>query len=149
MHWDASLYTPVPATELRKTGIDCLKWAGALLLVSGGSAPHAQQANSAGQPTQLAPVVVSAPKLAVERRIDRTLYDVTGDVQSSFGTAADLLGAIPSIDVDGDGVVSLRGDSHVLILIDGKPSALFLRRLCRREPAVASGEGHPPNRGPH
>ena len=47
------------------------------------------------------------------------------DVQSTFGTLGDVLSVIPSVDVDPDGVVSLRGDTNVLILIDGKPSTQF------------------------
>jgi outer membrane receptor protein involved in Fe transport len=67
-------------------------------------------------------IVVTAHKLAVETLIDRKVYSVTDDVQASFGTVSDVLSAIPSVDVDPDGNVSLRGDSNVLILIDGKPS---------------------------
>jgi len=57
--------------------------------------------------------------------IDRKVYSVATDVQSTFGTVSDVLSAIPSVDVSPDGNVSLRGDSNVLILIDGKPSAQF------------------------
>ena len=70
-------------------------------------------------------VVVTARKLAVETLIDRKVYSVTNDVQATFGTVSDVLSAIPSVDVDPDGNVSLRGDSNVLILIDGKPSTQF------------------------
>jgi outer membrane receptor for ferrienterochelin and colicin len=70
-------------------------------------------------------VVVTARKLAVETLIDRKVYSVTDDVQATFGTVSDVLSAIPSVDVDPDGNVSLRGDSNVLILIDGKPSTQF------------------------
>jgi len=70
-------------------------------------------------------VVVTARKLAVETLIDRKVYSIEADVQSAFGTVSDVLTAIPSIDVDTDGIVSLRGDSNVLILVDGKPSPLF------------------------
>jgi len=70
-------------------------------------------------------VVVTARKLAVETLIDRKVYTVTDDVQATFGTVSDVLSAIPSVDVDPDGNVSLRGDSNVLILIDGKPSIQF------------------------
>ena len=70
-------------------------------------------------------VVVTTQKLAVETLIDRKVYSVTADVQSTFGAVSDVLNAIPSVDVDPDGKVSLRGDSNVLILIDGKPSTQF------------------------
>ena len=70
-------------------------------------------------------VVVTARKLAVETLIDRKVYSVTDDLQATFGTVSDVLSAIPSVDVDPDGNVSLRGDSNVLILIDGKPSTQF------------------------
>jgi outer membrane receptor protein involved in Fe transport len=70
-------------------------------------------------------IVVSSEKLPVETLIDRKVYSVTADVQSTFGTLSDILNVIPSVDVDPDGIVSLRGDSHVLILIDGKPSTQF------------------------
>jgi outer membrane receptor protein involved in Fe transport len=71
----------------------------------------------------LEPIVVTAQKAAPQRLIDRQTYDVTRDLQSTSGTAADVLNDIPSVEVDADGIVSLRGDSNVLILIDGKPSA--------------------------
>ena len=70
-------------------------------------------------------VVVTTRKLAVETLIDRKVYSVTADVQATFGSVGDVLSAIPSVDVDPDGTVSLRGDSNVLILIDGKPSTQF------------------------
>jgi outer membrane receptor protein involved in Fe transport len=88
-------------------------------------------AKAAEQPLPVPPtpavetIVVTSEKLPVETLIDRKVYSVTSDVQSTFGTLSDILNVIPSVDVDPDGIVSLRGDSHVLILIDGKPSTLF------------------------
>jgi outer membrane receptor protein involved in Fe transport len=70
-------------------------------------------------------IVVSSEKLPVETLIDRKVYSVTANAQSTFGTLSDILSVIPSVDVDPDGIVSLRGDNHVLILIDGKPSTQF------------------------
>jgi outer membrane receptor protein involved in Fe transport len=86
---------------------------------------HAAEAVDPPSPTPAPPlesVVVTTQKLPVETLIDRKVYSVTTDLQASFGTVSDVLSAIPSIDVDPDGTVSLRGDSNVLILIDGKPS---------------------------
>src|ERR1700733_5506424 len=74
-------------------------------------------------PVDLEPIVVTAQKAPVRRMIDRRTYDVAADLQSTTGTAADILNDIPSVEVDADGIVSLRGDSNVTILIDGKPSA--------------------------
>jgi outer membrane receptor protein involved in Fe transport len=76
-----------------------------------------------GPATSLESIVVTANKLNVETLIDRKVYTVQTDVQSTFGTVSDVLSVIPSVDVDADGNVSLRGDSNVLILIDGRPSA--------------------------
>lgn len=58
-------------------------------------------------------------------RIDRQVYDVKQDVSSTNGSAADILGNVPSVSVDPTGAVSLRGNSNVQILVDGKPSAML------------------------
>jgi outer membrane receptor protein involved in Fe transport len=58
-------------------------------------------------------------------RIDRQVYDVKSDVNSTNGTAADALGNVPSVSVDPDGTVSLRGSTNVQILVDGKPAAML------------------------
>ncbi|ALK99621.2 MULTISPECIES: outer membrane beta-barrel family protein [unclassified Massilia] len=58
-------------------------------------------------------------------RIDRQVYDVKSDVSSTNGTAADALNNVPSVSVDPDGTVSLRGSTNVQILVDGKPSAML------------------------
>jgi outer membrane receptor protein involved in Fe transport len=93
-------------------------------------APTSPAPTSSG-PTSPAPtstldaVVVTTNKLDVETLIDRKVYSVQTDVQSTFGSLGDVLGAIPSVDVDGDGIVSLRGDTNVLILIDGRTSPQF------------------------
>ncbi len=68
-------------------------------------------------------VVVTAHRLKVQTLIDRKVYTITGDLQATAGSAADVMNALPSVNVDPDGVVSLRGDTNVTILIDGKASA--------------------------
>lgn len=55
----------------------------------------------------------------------KKVFDVKKDLTAQTGTVLDLLKNIPSIDVDNDGNVSLRGSGNVKILIDGKPSALL------------------------
>jgi len=95
------------------------------LLVLESTVPPAQAADPETAPPAVQavePIVVNAPHLSVETLIDRKVYSVSTDVQSTSGTLGDVLNAIPSVDVDADGLVSLRGDGNVLILIDGKPS---------------------------
>lgn len=74
--------------------------------------------------SNLAEVEVTAERAAVEFGLDRKVFNVEQDVASSGGSAEDLLRNIPSITVDLDGNISLRGSSNVRILINGKPSAL-------------------------
>lgn len=56
--------------------------------------------------------------------IDKKVYNVGEDLNNQGSTAADVLSNVPSVDVDQDGNVSLRGDGNVIILIDGRPSAM-------------------------
>ncbi|WP_043480840.1 TonB-dependent receptor domain-containing protein [Janthinobacterium sp. HH01] len=91
-----------------------------------GQATPAKPATSA-KPKEAAPVVPSVT-VAGERptnRIDRQVYDVKSDISSTNGTAADALNNVPSVAVDPDGTVTLRGSSNVQILVDGKPSAML------------------------
>ncbi len=99
----------------------------------GPSAPAlapATAATSASAPaspsaTPLDAITVKSQRLSVQTLIDRKVYTVAADVQSTFGALSDVLNDIPSVDVSPDGVVSLRGSTNVLILVDGKPSAQF------------------------
>ncbi len=70
-------------------------------------------------------IVVTGQQEATRTEADRTSYDVSKDLQVQSGTLADALRAVPGVDVDLEGRVSLRGDSGVTILIDGRPSALL------------------------
>lgn len=56
--------------------------------------------------------------------IDKKVYNVGEDLSVKGGTANDVLLKIPSIELDQDGKVSLRGEGSVTILIDGRPSSL-------------------------
>ncbi len=70
-------------------------------------------------------VVVTAARQKAQVLLDRRVYSVGTDLRSGSGTAADILSTIPSVDVDPDGLITLRGDPNVTILVDGKPSAQF------------------------
>ena len=87
-------------------------------------APAAPAAPSTA-PTAVEGLVVKAGDPPVKTSIDRRSYSVEGDLQATTGSIADALKRIPSVEVDIDGNVKLRGDSSVTILIDGKPSVLM------------------------
>ena len=69
-------------------------------------------------------VVVTAEKKLMELKLDKKVYNVSQDVSNIGANASEILENIPSVTVDVDGNVSLRGSQGVRILIDGKPSAL-------------------------
>ncbi len=80
-------------------------------------------AQQAAKATETVRVQGSRP--AVQNLADRQVYTTDRDLQSTTGTAIDVLRNIPSVEIDVDGGVRLRGDSNVTILIDGKRSALL------------------------
>lgn len=70
-------------------------------------------------------VVVATTKTTLNTSIDRKVYNVDQDIMSKSGAASDILKNIPSVEVDIDGQVSLRGSADVMILINGKLSPLM------------------------
>ncbi|NNC69948.1 MAG: TonB-dependent receptor plug domain-containing protein, partial [Flavobacteriaceae bacterium] len=69
-------------------------------------------------------VEVIAEKTTVEIRLDKKIYNVGKDLTVSGGTVSDVLDNVPSVSVDVEGNVALRGNDNVRILINGKPSGL-------------------------
>ena len=74
--------------------------------------------------TVLNEVVVEAERSSIQLGIDRKVFSVNQSLVSEGGSATDLLANVPSVSVDIDGNVNLRGTSNVRVLIDGKPSSL-------------------------
>ena len=84
----------------------------------------------------LGEVRVAAERTQVQNQIDRTVYNTADDPVASGGSATDVLANLPSVDVDIDGNVSLRGAGNVAIFVNGRPSpvsgdfvAAYLRSL--------------------
>ena len=69
-------------------------------------------------------VEIVAEKSTMSMTLDKRVFNVGKDVSSTAGNAIEVLDNIPSVNVDVDGNVSLRGDSGVQILVDGKVSGL-------------------------
>ena len=69
-------------------------------------------------------IEVIAERTTVEIKLDKKIYNVGKDLTVSGGTVSDVLDNIPSVTVDVEGNVALRGNDNVRILINGKPSGL-------------------------
>lgn len=83
-------------------------------------------------------VEVNAARDRVEVQIDRTVYNVADDALAQSGTATTVLETIPSVDVDVEGNISLRGVGNVAILINGRPAPVsrdFLSAYLQSLPA--------------
>ncbi len=76
---------------------------------------------------QLGGVVVQGEKAAMVNGLGKTVLNVGKDLNSAGGTAADILQKVPSVAVDDNGQVSLRGNSSVTLYLDGKPAPSNLR----------------------
>ncbi|WP_340074047.1 TonB-dependent receptor domain-containing protein [Leptobacterium sp. I13] len=70
----------------------------------------------------LSEVDVIAERTQVEIKLDKKVYNVGKDLIVKGGTISDVLDNVPSVTVDVEGNISLRGNESVRILIDGKPS---------------------------
>ncbi len=71
-------------------------------------------------------VVITAQAVKPYRvEIDKKVYDPSLDIISKGGNLQDVLTNVPSVSVDTDGTVSMRGNTNVRFLINGKPSSLL------------------------
>ncbi len=69
-------------------------------------------------------VVVRAEKSTTEFKLDKRVFNVGKDISSTGASALEVLNNVPSVNVNIEGEVSLRGSAGVQILINGKPSVL-------------------------
>ena len=88
--------------------------------------------------TQLNEVIVRSEKTTVEIKLDKKVYNVGIDLMVKGGTVSDVLDNIPSVTVDVEGNIALRGNENVRVLIEGKPSnAINVSEALRLIPADA------------
>ena len=87
----------------------------------------AVEANKNVTPTKdIEGVVIQAESTKPYRvELDKKVYDPKTDLISKGGSLQDVLSNVPSIAVDTDGTVSMRGNTNIKFLINGKPSALL------------------------
>lgn len=70
-------------------------------------------------------IVITATAKPYKVELDKKTYDPSQDVLSKGGNLQDVLSNVPSVSVDTDGTVSMRGNSNIRFLINGKPSSLL------------------------
>lgn len=85
----------------------------------------------------LGEVIVAADKLAIRHKIDRQVYGASDFQASVGGTASDLIKNLPSISMNAEGEISVRGSAGFVILIDGKPVQADATSLLNQLPANA------------
>ncbi|MCB0395715.1 MAG: TonB-dependent receptor [Flavobacteriales bacterium] len=87
--------------------------------------------------TDLQEVEVSAQRSLVENKIDKKVFNAEQSMASQGGTGLDLMKEVPSVDVDADENISLRGDNNVRILVDGRPITIPASQFLKQLPANA------------
>ncbi|AMM51643.1 hypothetical protein TH61_11300 [Rufibacter sp. DG15C] len=75
--------------------------------------------------TRLKEVTVTGEKPLIEDKVDRMVYNAERDITNTGGTAADVMRKVPSIALDQDGNIQMRGSGNVRVLINGKPSTMM------------------------
>lgn len=83
----------------------------------------------------LGEVEVVGKRAPIEYKIDKKVINVDKQITSSAGTAVDVLENVPSVQVDVEGNVSLRGSTGFTVLIDGKPTILDPSDALRQIPS--------------
>lgn len=84
---------------------------------------------------QLKGVEVTAQKGPVEFQVDKMVVNVEKTLPSAGGSVLDVLKNTPSVSVDMDGNVSLRGNGNITFLLDGKPSGMINPKMLEQIPA--------------
>jgi len=81
------------------------------------------------KPQQLQGVEVTTQKEMLQQNLDKKVYNLETSIVTEGATAVQALAEIPSVDVDIEGNVSLRGTGNVTILVDGRPTNLTLEQI--------------------
>ncbi|MGV3461065.1 MAG: TonB-dependent receptor domain-containing protein [Flavobacterium sp.] len=87
--------------------------------------------------TELNEVEVVRETTTIEQKIDRKVITVGRDLTTAGGTASEIMGNIPSVNVDQDGKISLRGNQNVRILVDGRPTNIDPAQLLKQIPSTS------------
>lgn len=91
----------------------------------------------ADEATQLEGVEVVAERSTIEQKIDRKVINVGRDLTTAGATASEIMNNIPSVNVDQDGKISLRGNQNVRVLVDGRPTNMDPAQLLKQIPSTS------------
>ncbi|QYA25815.1 TonB-dependent receptor [Gramella sp. MT6] len=81
--------------------------------------------------------VVIAERTTIEQRVDRKVINVGKDLMTTGASASEIMVNIPSVNIDQDGNIALRGNSNVRILVDGKPTNMDPAQLLKQIPSTS------------
>ncbi|MBP5677314.1 MAG: TonB-dependent receptor [Bacteroidales bacterium] len=81
------------------------------------------------QATMMEAVEVTTERSMVEYQLDKRVVNVDKNIVAGGGTATDVLEQVPSVAIDNDGNVTLRGSTNVKVLVNGRPSELLASDL--------------------
>ncbi|MDM1369676.1 TonB-dependent receptor [Myroides marinus] len=87
--------------------------------------------------TTLEGVNIIAEQSTIEQKIDRKVINVGKDLTTAGATAGEIMNNIPSVNVDKDGKISLRGNENVRILIDGRPTNMSSEQVLKQIPSTS------------
>ncbi|MDC8005442.1 TonB-dependent receptor [Aureisphaera galaxeae] len=83
-------------------------------------------------------VTVTAERTTIQQKLDRKVITVGKDLTTSGPTAADIMNNLPSVSVDQQtGVLSLRGNSNVRVMVDGKLTNVPIAQLLKQIPSTS------------
>ncbi len=82
-------------------------------------------------------ITIVAERSTIEQKIDRKIINVGKDLTTAGASAADIMVNVPSVDVDQNGNLSLRGNDNVRVLIDGKPTNISSDQLLKQIPSTS------------
>lgn len=87
---------------------------------------------------ELDEVELVGERTTIEQRVDRKVINVGKDLTTAGATASDIMNNIPSVNVDAQtGDITLRGNSNVRVMVDGKLSNVPVAQLLRQIPSTS------------